>query len=147
MSLFGYKATHDLNLLCCYIIMQVLFPAAFIAQQIVQVRFTDSCHANCALIALSTTKNFSLSLLPFSCFSTLLLFSLHRHHHHLMILHFRFYYSDFNFYAMRPRIFATLLYCFNRAISKDPGEGGAKGALAAPLFYLVLLWIIRFIIY
>ena len=144
MSLFGYEATHDLKLLCCYIIMQVLFPAAFIAQQIVQVRFTDSCHANCALIALSTTKIF-----PFP--SSLFLASPHFYCFlstaTTTILHFRFYYSNFNFYAKRPCIFATLLYCFNRAISKDAGEGGAKGALAAPLFYLVLLWTIRFIIY
>ena len=37
MSLFWYEATRDLTLLCRSVIMQVLFPAAFIAQQIVPV--------------------------------------------------------------------------------------------------------------
>lgn len=37
MSLFGYEATRDLKLLCRSIIMQVLFPATFITQQIAPV--------------------------------------------------------------------------------------------------------------
>ena len=37
MSLFGYEATRNLKLLCRSVIIQVLFPAAFITQQIVPV--------------------------------------------------------------------------------------------------------------
>ena len=37
MSLFGYEATRDLKLPCHSVIIQVLFPAAFITQQIVPV--------------------------------------------------------------------------------------------------------------
>ena len=136
MSLFGYEATPDLKLLCRSVIMQVLFPAAFITQQIVPV----SVHwfLPCKLCTNSSfyhEKIFSFPP-PFLCFSTLLLFSLNCHHHHFA---FSFYYSDFNFYAMHARIFATWLYCFYCVICREPGEGGAKGALASPLFYLVLL--------
>lgn len=136
MSLFGYEATPDLKLLCRSVIMQVLFPAAFITQQIVPV----SVHwfLPCKLCTYSSfyhEKIFSFPP-PFLCFSTLLLFSLNCHHHHFA---FSFYDSDFNFYAMHARIFATWLYCFYCVICRDPGEGGAKGALASPLFYLVLL--------
>ena len=37
MAPFGYDGTHDLKSLSRNVIMQVLFPAAFIAQQIVLV--------------------------------------------------------------------------------------------------------------
>ena len=124
MSLFGYEATRDLKLLCRNVIIQVLFPAAFITQQIVPVSVHWFLPRKLCINSSIYHKKFFSFPPPFLCFSTLLLFFLHCHHHHFA---FSFYHSDFNFYAVRARIFATLLYCFYCVISRDPGEGGAKG--------------------
>ena len=46
--LYEYEATCDLKLLSRNVIMHVLFPVAFIVQQLLKFRLNDSWRANCA---------------------------------------------------------------------------------------------------
>ena len=57
IPLFGYEATGDLESLSLYVIMHILFPAAFIISQLLKFRFTDSWRAN-RVYLISTKANF-----------------------------------------------------------------------------------------